>query len=82
METGDELSGRRAWLDRWRCAREELERQRTRDLSVLGEGQAREVTRELLSMWRPDPSPRAVSGLVEQQRMFGAFNARRPGRAR
>jgi hypothetical protein len=63
----------------WRRAGEELERRRAEALAGLGDAEAREITRELLSMWRPDDSARAESGLVEQQRVFHAWHRRHLG---
>jgi hypothetical protein len=78
----DDLTARRAWVERWRLAGRELERRRTRDLAGLREADAAAITRELLSMWRPGPQRSSGSGLVEQQRVFQASHRRRIGAQR
>jgi hypothetical protein len=62
----------RRWLHCWKHAGAALEAERLRRLRGLGIDEARQLTRHLLSVWRPADVDELGAELLTQQRWFTA----------
>lgn len=61
----------RRWMDAWRMAAPELDRQRRQEIRQADTGRAIQVFDGLFEAAVRDHPPAPTSGLIEQQRDFG-----------
>jgi hypothetical protein len=62
----------RRWLESWERAGAALEDERARRLREMGPDDARQLTRDVLALWRPAPADELGAELVTHQRWFAA----------
>ena len=67
----DEQQMARRWIDAWRMAAPELDRQRRQEIRQADTGRAIQVFDGLFEAAVRDNPPATTSGLIEQQRYFG-----------
>jgi hypothetical protein len=63
-------------VERWRLAAPALEAQRLDELAALTDEQAKQMTSDLFSLWRPAATDDFGAELVEHQRVFRLWRER------